>query len=400
MDERIKRLLRWSEGATAPCYSISIHPTIKCNLNCRFCYLREREIMDLPPPDELSDERWLRLIDEGAEHGVRYWVIIGGGEPLVRKKLTHAMMLKICQLGMNGSIITNGTLFDERMASDLTRVGWERVQFSIDAPDANSSDQLRGVEGAFDLAIKGLQLFKEAKQAAGTSLPETQIWMVLSKANYDRIDEMILMAAKTGASELNINPLRANRFAMDLIMDAKANKEFQQRISEYEKLADSLGLKTNLKDYQQQRELVELQSDLDEFMSRRTRQEADNHPFLRIPCYEPFHHIQINADGFVGPCCTSYDEFRQENIRDKTLDQVWLGDYLTGIRSALISGKLPGFCQRCPANEIIENQRIREGLREYLLDSGIEAFNNTILAQRIFRMVRRGMNRIKRLLKV
>ena len=53
------------------------------------------------------------------------------------------------ELQMEGILTTNGTLLNRELANTLLNIGWDEVHFSIDGPNAEIHDALRGRKGAF-----------------------------------------------------------------------------------------------------------------------------------------------------------------------------------------------------------------------------------------------------------
>lgn len=86
--------------------------TSACNLHCEGCYARARDnngCVDHESPAQLTDVEWLGIFEEAKTLGIGF-VLVAGGEPLLRKEL-------IIGLGEIPDIIfpvfTNGTLIHE-----------------------------------------------------------------------------------------------------------------------------------------------------------------------------------------------------------------------------------------------------------------------------------------------
>ncbi len=84
----------------------SLSLTNKCNLRCVHCYLQNsRDVA------EISTQAWLDIIDQ-VEHAGCLWLLLTGGEPLVRKDFPEIYMHAI-QKGMLVTVFTNATLVDD-----------------------------------------------------------------------------------------------------------------------------------------------------------------------------------------------------------------------------------------------------------------------------------------------
>lgn len=148
---------RRDAGADAPAeYPDAPRPVVvwattrACNLRCVHCYASAGAE---PLPNELSDDESKRLLDDLRAFGVPA-VLFSGGEPLMRpgvlELLRHAM-----SLGLACTLSTNGVLIDDAMADKLAELGLKYVGISLDG-SRDVHDRLRGVRGAFDGSIAGI----------------------------------------------------------------------------------------------------------------------------------------------------------------------------------------------------------------------------------------------------
>ena len=97
-------------GEHIPSYLIA-SVTSACNLHCAGCYSRcNNATVDAAPVEQLSDEEWLRIFDEADELGISF-VLLAGGEPLLRRGVMEAAGKKPTILF---PILTNGTFIDRR----------------------------------------------------------------------------------------------------------------------------------------------------------------------------------------------------------------------------------------------------------------------------------------------
>ena len=82
-------------------------------------------------------------------------------------------------------------------------------------------------------------------------------------------------------------------------------------------------------------------------------------------CYEPWLSAAILPDGSLGPCCAFFDP-GSLSIRDLSLEQVWMGSYMQGVRENMFTETPPGYCVRCPSNLFYDKERMRILLTEHL----------------------------------
>ncbi len=81
-----------------------------CNLHCDGCYSRcNNSTTDDAPVDQLTDEDWSRVFDEAEELGVSF-ILLAGGEPMLRKGVIEAASEK---KNILFPVFTNGTYMTE-----------------------------------------------------------------------------------------------------------------------------------------------------------------------------------------------------------------------------------------------------------------------------------------------
>ena len=104
--------------------------TDRCNLRCRYCMPQEG-VKEIPHQDVLRYEELLLVAASACRLGVRK-IRVTGGEPLVRRGLTH-FITKLCELPEKPEIVltTNGLLLSE-YAETLKSAGLTRVNVSLD----------------------------------------------------------------------------------------------------------------------------------------------------------------------------------------------------------------------------------------------------------------------------
>ena len=104
------RLRLEQEGLHVPGFLIA-SITSRCNLHCAGCYSRcTSATNDAPPVDQLSDREWLRIFREAEELGVSF-ILLAGGEPMLRRDILEAAG---AMKNILFPIFTNGTFFDQR----------------------------------------------------------------------------------------------------------------------------------------------------------------------------------------------------------------------------------------------------------------------------------------------
>lgn len=90
-----------------------IYPTLKCNLNCKFCFLKNKTA------SEFGSERWLKIISEAKEMGALS-VSVLGGEPALYEEIDE-LLSGIESLGIKTTMTTNGIKLKESTKEILVR---------------------------------------------------------------------------------------------------------------------------------------------------------------------------------------------------------------------------------------------------------------------------------------
>lgn len=161
--------------------------TRNCNLACIHC----RASATLGPyKGELDTEASLRLLDDIAQVG-KPIVILTGGEPLLRNDIFD-LARHGTQLGLRMVMACNGTLVDETTAHQMAASGIKRISVSLDGASPESHDTFRGVTGAFQGALRGLDHAKKAGI-------EFQINTTITQDNLNEIQNILALAVDLGA---------------------------------------------------------------------------------------------------------------------------------------------------------------------------------------------------------
>jgi len=367
MKEIISKLCNWAKGKKAPPHKVLIYPTNRCNLRCPFCFQR------LNPYDyskDLPKERWLELTKELCKMKVDIIQISGGGEPMMVPQTTLEMMRIIKKNDVTGRIVTNGTLWKEDYVKEVVEMGWDNVIFSLDGATPQVNDKSRGVKGAFNKIVKTIKLFNWYKKKLGKDIPFLELSTVVSKINYFQLEEIIKLASSIGINNITFEPVFVSNPQVENLKVTQREREFIiSKISEWKKVAESLGITTNLDAIFQVKD-IEKTGKLKEKILNISKIKTQN-PFLKIPCYEPWIWPKIEADGRVGPCSTIFlSDFckKEVDVREKSFKEIWYGEEFNSFRKMIASGNLFDACANCVSTHLYWNLKIREELKKVLED--------------------------------
>lgn len=176
-------------------YLVALNLTKRCNLKCDHCYL-DATTKAAGGDDELNTDECYRLIDQIAEVNKGCLLVITGGEPLVRPDILDIARYAV-KLGFMVVFGTNGMLINDQLAKTLVEIGVMGVGISIDSLEAVKHDAFRGVPGAWEAAIAGI----EASKRNGLQF---QIHFSAQPMNYQELPDVIEWAHQLGARVLNV----------------------------------------------------------------------------------------------------------------------------------------------------------------------------------------------------
>ncbi len=206
-------------GKNANLRLVAWETTRNCNLACVHC---RASATTGPHTGELNTDEAFRLLDQIADVG-RAIVILTGGEPLLRKDIFEVAAYG-SRKGLRMVMAPNGTLLTEEVAHRLVDCGIKRVSISLDGATAKVHDRFRKVEGAFEGALRGVEMARRAGL-------DFQINTTITKTNLDQIPAIHQLAARLGAVAHHIFllvPTGRGKYIVDSAIDAA---EYEQTLN-------------------------------------------------------------------------------------------------------------------------------------------------------------------------
>ena len=186
--------------------------TRNCNLSCVHC---RASATSGPYEDEISTQNAFQLLEDISEVA-KPIIILTGGEPLLRPDIFR-IAKHGSDLGLRMVMAPNGTLVTRDIAKKLVESGIKRVSISLDGADADSHDRFRGVPGAFNGALQGIEHFKSVGM-------DFQINTTITKTNLSQIPIILKLAEKLGAVAHHIFllvPTGRGKYIVDQAIDAE-----------------------------------------------------------------------------------------------------------------------------------------------------------------------------------
>lgn len=165
-------------------YMVVWNFTNMCNLRCKHCY---QDANKMGSPDELTLEEKLAFVDTMHEAGVKI-PVISGGEPLMHPDFFPVLDYMVSKK-MHVAAASNATMITKEFAMKLKDHGLAYIEISLDSVNPNKHDDFRGMVGAWDLTVQGIQ----------NCLDEgifVAIATVFTKDTLDEVDPMLDLAAE------------------------------------------------------------------------------------------------------------------------------------------------------------------------------------------------------------
>ena len=142
--------------------------TSRCNLHCAGCYSRcNQATTDMAPVRQVTSEEWLKIFEEADDLGISF-ILLAGGEPLIRRDIIEAA-------GKRPNILfpvfTNGTFMDEQYFELFDRCRNLVPIMSIEGENA-ITDARRGA-GVYDRLIANMDELHRRGLIFGASVTVT-----------------------------------------------------------------------------------------------------------------------------------------------------------------------------------------------------------------------------------
>lgn len=309
-------------------FLVSWNITKRCNLNCPHCYLDASGQSD-EPQDELTTEEGFRLIDQISELNSQTFLILTGGEPLLRKDFMD--LARYASGKLRVLVGTNGVLLNDKNVKKMVECGVSGVGISMDSINPENHDSFRGMDGAWDKAASGI----EACKKHGLNF---QIQTTITNDNYDEIPDMIEYSHSAGAKAFTL---------FFLVCTGRGQKFTDLSPVQYEKMLSYLA-----KAQEGYLDMMIRARCAPYFM----RISYQKEPFSRLAssCYAGKQYCRITPKGDVTPC--PYLPTSVGNVRSETFSDIWTNSNLF---HQMRHSKVKGKCGVCEFNFVCGGCRAR-----------------------------------------
>jgi short-subunit dehydrogenase/MoaA/NifB/PqqE/SkfB family radical SAM enzyme len=238
----LEKVLRGSGPKTRPWRLLQVESSLACNLKCIMCPW-QKTASELGRDAIMQPDIWQAV----RPHLPRIQSVdfTGGGEPLLQPNLVrwvHDAHTAGCETG----ILTNALLLDEIKAEALIEAGIDWICVSIDGATADMYNKIRRGSD-FERVCRNVAALSRLRSGKH---PKLMINFVLMTINVDQLEQMVSLAAKLGADQLNFKQCDVirGRHGRGLGLFAskadKAIRQLEKRLKKVRRLAGKYGIQT------------------------------------------------------------------------------------------------------------------------------------------------------------
>ena len=275
--------------------------TGKCNLRCKHCNTSDTWNLK----EELSFKEMVSVLDQLKEEKV-FSLNLFGGEPFYYSKIYEFLEL-LNSYPMRVTILTNGTLIDERAVRHLKKMKFlDIIQISIDGSSPEVHDWQRG-KGSFSKAIQAAKLLLKNEFSV-------KIKAIINKHNYTDIENMVKLALSLGLKDMDFGDAvecgKAAVYASDM--------RFEGEVHNYI-MSEMFRLKQKYSDFHFGGTLAQKMEMLTDFHEGGPGK-GDRGTFSTCPAAQ--NMLSIRSDGKVVPC-SAFWTLTCGDVKKESLRNIW-----------------------------------------------------------------------------
>jgi MoaA/NifB/PqqE/SkfB family radical SAM enzyme len=170
----------------------NLQVTFRCNFRCQICDFWKTAHC---ASNELSLDD-IRTIGRKLRKLGTLIISLAGGEPLMRPDLPQIIRI-LNDEGHFPILITNGWFVDEALAREILQAGLQEISVSVDYASAERHDAQRGQPGAWDRAIRALDLLNRNRPDLRNRV---HMISVLMDDNLDDVEPLIRLSGELGVT--------------------------------------------------------------------------------------------------------------------------------------------------------------------------------------------------------
>ncbi len=276
-----------------------------CNYACPMCTF---SIVAKKKANYFPTEKYKSIVSEGVKRGLAAIDFSFVNEPLMRSDLPELIRYARDQGVLDLAFNTNAQLLTKAKAEALLTSGLTRIQFSLDAHNAETFAEVRK-GGNYDKVVKNILQFLELKQSMNVKGLMTAVSFVKMSVNEDQWEPFV---------------------------------EFWRDKVDY----------IILREY-----LIPVGPESDFYDDRKKYFASSQHHAQEFKCNKPWQRVVIQADGTVLPCCTFFaPQLPMGNINEQSLDEIWNSPKMKFLREIHKCGNYHKnkVCKACAEGSTVE----------------------------------------------
>ncbi|MEO6213001.1 MAG: radical SAM protein [Vicinamibacterales bacterium] len=321
--------------------------TMRCNLECEFCYVGDL----LNVEGQWREELGLEALSKAFPEREGFQISLTGGEIFMRKDIMSVLDLFKEKGYACGYLTTNGTIINEERAealADLAAAGFlKHISISIDGP-GELHDIARGQKGTFERTTAGLRRLQEAARRKHAPL-RVSINTTVAHESLAALDQMVDVAEELGVDAIGLNHLMfctpedaAETVRMIGADDVSVITTFITsdpglEIARVRQQVSALEAKCKARNI------------LFDYRPKVHDQLIENYytPGAKLEgrCLYPFLHARVSFSGKVYFC--PFIRVEVGDLADNSLEEIWNNDKYVGMRKQLVENGLFPVCRRC-----------------------------------------------------
>ena len=138
----------------------------RCNFKCQYCHYWRYEKYS----PEMSIEEWKQALLSLKDFIGRYSIKFVGGEPFLKKGFVD--LLEFCHgQALDWGVITNGFAFRSNITPRVVAAGPSNIDISVDSPDAEENDLVRGAPGSLENIEAGIRSLRSERDRVQAKFP-------------------------------------------------------------------------------------------------------------------------------------------------------------------------------------------------------------------------------------
>ena len=347
-EQRIERFVREKTGYADRLPAGAVYEaTMRCNLECEFCYVGDLLNIEGEWRQELTIDALRRAFPENPG----FQISLTGGEIFMRKDILSVLDLFREKKYACGYLTTNGTIINEARAdalADLAAAGFlKHISVSIDGP-GELHDVARGVKGTFERTSAGLRRLQESAKRKHAPL-RVSINTTVAHESLEALDRMVDVAEELGVDAIGLNHLMystpeevAETVRLIGATDASA-------IATYVTPDPGLDIGRVREKVTALQEKCRQKNILFDFRPKVHPQLIENYytPGARLEgrCLYPFLQARVSFSGKVYFC--PFIRVEVGDLSQQSLEQIWNGERYVELRRRLVEQGIFPVCRRC-----------------------------------------------------